>query len=254
VADEPLDTTTTTDTTTSTTTPSAETDAATTTDATAESDAGKSPDTNDAAADKGGDDTEGTLLGDGGDDAGEGEGEGEGDEGGDDAEEAEGAPEKYEFSLKDAEGNDISLDEELVAEADPVLREMNLSNEQANKLMPLAQKMLANGQQSAIQQVIDAGAAQRKEWLDSFKADPDIGGSNQKESVAKAAVGLDAMGFTKGHPFRKALDESGFGNHPDVIRTFRQLGELAGEDGTFARSNSASEEKVSGWEDRYKTD
>lgn len=244
--------------TTTTTTP--DTTAETTTDAAVDAAAAAGADS--AAAQTGDadttteaakDDGEGTVLGGDadttGDDAGDGEGEGDNEN-----EAPEGAPEKYELSLKADDGTDITLDDELVAEADPVLRDLNLSNEQANKLLPLATKMLANGQQSAIQQVIDAGAAQRKEWLDAFKADPDIGGSNRKDTEAKAAVGLDAMGFTKDHPFRKALDETGFGNHPDVIRTFRQLGELAGEDGTFARSNSASEHKVVGWEDRYNKD
>lgn len=175
-------------------------------------------------------------------------------EDGDDKEAVTGAPEKYELTLKDADGNDLALDEELVAEADPILREMNLSNEDANRLMPLAAKLQTQAQQSTLQQVIDAGAAQRKEWLDAYKADPDIGGANQKESARLAAVGLDAMGFGKDHPFRTLLNETGFGNHPDAIRTFKTLGELAGEDGTFARSSSAAETDVGGWENRYKSD
>lgn len=198
--------------------------------------------------DKAGDDGK-TLLGDdaeddeGGDDKGEDDGDGE---------TPAGAPEKYEFTLKDAEGNDMPLDEELATEADPILRELNLSNEQANKLVALAPKMLAKGQQSAIEQITEAGAAQRKTWLDAFKADPDLGGANEKTSLAAAATGMDAMGFTKGSDFRKLMDETGLGNHPEMIRTFKTLGELAGEDGTFARSSSASEKETAGWEDRYK--
>jgi hypothetical protein len=85
-----------------------------------------------------------------------------------------------------------------------------------------------------VQQLTDAAAAQ-KEWLDAFVADPEIGGANREQSEHMAAKGLDALGFAAGHPFRQALTESGFGNHPDMIRAFRAIGQMVGEDGTFAR-------------------
>src|SRR3546814_17813258 len=67
------------------------------------------------------------------------------------------------------------------------------------------------------------------------KAAEDIGGGKWDESVHKAAKGLDALGYAEGSDFRKILNETGFGNHPDMIRIAAKLGELVGEDGEFVR-------------------
>lgn len=144
----------------------------------------------------------------------------------------EGAPEAYALALEGTE-----LDAEAVAEAEPVLRELNLSNEQANKLLPVAAALVQKTADRTMQAMVEAGAAQRKEWLDAFKADPDIGGANEAATTHLAAKGLEALGFDKTHPFRKILTESGFGNHPDMIRAFRKVGEMVAED-SMVRSDA----------------
>ena len=160
-----------------------------------------------------------------------------------------GPPEKYELTI---EG--VTLDEGLVAEAEPIFRELGLSNDQANALLPLASKLMEKAQEASIQAMIDAGAQQRKGWLDAFHADPDIGGAKREETEHLAAKGLDALGFAKGHPFRAALNETGFGNHPDMIRAFRRIGEMVGEDGLFARENAGDRKEVPAWKALYPND
>jgi hypothetical protein len=152
-----------------------------------------------------------------------------------------GPPEKYELALKDADGNDITLDAEAVQAAEPVFRELNLTNEQAQKLMPVAKDFAERTQQATLAQIIEAGANQKKDWLDAFKADPEIGGAKADETTHLAAKGLDALGFPEGSAFRKALTETGFGNHPDMIRAFRKVGEMVGEDGFERASTSATD-------------
>ena len=147
-----------------------------------------------------------------------------------------GPPEAYELSLEGFE-----IDAELAGEAEPVFRELGLSNEQANALLPLVPKVMERAQNAAVQAMIDAGAQQRKAWLDAFNADPEIGGAQADETKHLAAKGLDALGYTADHPFRKALTESGFGNHPDMIRMARRMGEMLGEDGTFARAGAGED-------------
>jgi len=152
-----------------------------------------------------------------------------------------GAPEKYELAL-----DGVELDPELLAEAEPILRELNLTNEQANALLPIAPKIMEKAQAATMQQLLDAGAAQRKAWLDATKADPEVGGANLDTTLHLSAKALDALGFKESgfgedgkapHPFRAALNESGFGNHPDMARLLRRFGEMAGEDGLFARTD-----------------
>ncbi|MBB3956849.1 hypothetical protein [Novosphingobium sediminicola] len=160
-----------------------------------------------------------------------------------------GAPEAYELAL---EG--VALDADLVAAAEPIFRELDLTNDQANALLPLAPQIMEKAQSSVVQHLIEQGAAQRKGWHDAFKADPDIGGAKMEESAHLAAKGLDALGFKATgfgedgkapHPFRAALNETGFGNHPDMIRAFRALGEMLGEDGLFPREGAAPRENTS---------
>jgi hypothetical protein len=174
---------------------------------------------------------EGTVLG-----GKEGE---DGNDGSVKSDEPTGAPEKYELAL---EG--VTLDAEMVAEAEPILRELNLSNDDANKLLPMAAKLVDKTQANTLQMLADAGAQQKKDWLDAFKADPEIGGPKREETEHLAAKGLDALGYVDGHPFRRALTESGFGNHPDMIRAFRRVGELVGEDGNFVQPDGAARNEV----------
>lgn len=147
-----------------------------------------------------------------------------------------GVPEAYELALEGFE-----IDAELAGEAEPVFRELGLTNAQANALLPLVPKVMERAQNAAVQAMLYAGAQQRKAWLDAFNADPEIGGAQADETKHLAAKGLDALGYTADHPFRKALTESGFGNHPDMIRMARRMGEMLGEDGTFARAGAGED-------------
>ena len=157
-----------------------------------------------------------------------------------------GAPERYELAL---EG--MTLDTHLLQSADPVLRELGLSNDQAGKLLPLAQSVMQRTQESLLNHFADAAAAQKRAWAEEFAADPEIGGARRAESEHLAARGLDALGFSEGHPFRQALADSGFGNHPDMIRAFRRLGQLLSEDSGFARAHAGSANQRPVWERLY---
>ena len=158
-------------------------------------------------------------------------------------------PERYEFAL---EG--FAIDPMLVNQADPVLREIGLTNEAANKLMPVARDIMARTQESLVRQIEDAAATQKKAWYEAFVADPEIGGTRRGETEHLAAKALDALGYAQGHPFRQALNDSGFGNHPDMIRAFRRLGEMVGEDATFVRPMTASSRTRPVWERLYPDD
>lgn len=158
-------------------------------------------------------------------------------------------PERYELAL---EG--LALDPTLVTQADPVLRDLGLSNEAANKLLPVARDIMARTQADVVRQIAEAAAAQKQGWQAAFVADPEIGGARRGETEHLAARGLDALGYAAGHPFRRALDESGFGNHPDMIRAFRRLGELVGEDGAFVRPMTAPAQSRPVWERLYPND
>lgn len=144
------------------------------------------------------------------------------------------APEKYELTLEGVE-----LDAEMLEAADPIFRELNLSNEEAGKFLPLAKQYADKIGETIINDLVAQGQAKRKAWLDEAKADPEVGGAKWDESLHLAAKGFDAIGFKDGHPFRQALEETGFGNNPHMIFLARKLGELVSEDGLFERGDAA---------------
>lgn len=159
----------------------------------------------------------------------------EGEEGGET--ETPVVPEKYE--LKASEGG-ADLDAEVVALAEPVFKEIGLSNDQAQALVPVAEQFA----QRVAEQIEAASMAniaqQRAAWLAEAKADPEIGGDKWDGNLVIAAKALDTLGFTKGTPFRTLLDDSGLGNHADMIRAFVKVGRAVSEDSDFVRGGVAT--------------
>ena len=163
--------------------------------------------------------------------------------------ESAGVPDAYQLTAPEG----LTLDPVAIELATPVFRELGLSNEQANKLMPVAgqfaQGLLDRHQRQMLGQI----QADRKAWLDSARADPEIGGQHWPKTIGTAAKALDALGFTKGSPFRVLLDESGLGNHPEMIRAFQRVGKAIGEDG-FERSSGIHHSKRDRAETLYPED
>lgn len=143
-------------------------------------------------------------------------------------------PEKYELAVEGLE-----LDAAAIESAEPVFKELGLSNDQANKLMPVAAQFRDKVMGETLQSLADQGAAQKAEWLTATKADPDIGGGKLEETLHLAAKALDHLGHAEGSDFRKLLTETGFGNHPEMVRMMRAVGEMISEDG-FVRANAGN--------------
>lgn len=200
----------------------------------------------------------------------------DGDKGGDDKAEgedgdkkdatAEAPPEKYE--LTPPEG--MEIDDTLLAEADPVLRELGLTNEAANKLMPLVGKVaerITSAQNDAFQ-------AQATEWAKQAKAAPDLGGKNWTQTENYVAKAMDVAGeklptitvkdadgktvkltgAQQVAQFKELLDNTKLGNHPILMRMFRFYGQQFSEGGDLARSDAAAPVKQDRLESLYPDD
>jgi hypothetical protein len=156
---------------------------------------------------------------------------------------AKAVPDNYE--LAPVEG--IAIDDESLELAAPVFKELGLDNDQANKLMPVAAEFAKKAGAAAIaKHQLDQAQAfgtLTREWAENAKGDKEIGGANWDKTVELSSKALDFLGFPKGSEFRKALNESGFGNHPEFIRAFRRIGERVSED-AFERGGSAPSGKV----------
>lgn len=153
-----------------------------------------------------------------------------------DAAAPEGPPEAYELTAPEG----ITLDAEAVDLATPVFKELGLNNEQANKLMPVAADFAKRIQEKSQQAVMSEVMAQRAAWADEAQNDPEIGGAKFQETMALSDKALDTLGYPKGSPFRNFLTDSGLGNHPEMIRAMRRIGEAVGEDNSFVRADGAA--------------
>lgn len=131
----------------------------------------------------------------------------------------EGAPEKYEFQV--AEG--VELDTEALKEFEPVAREMNLTNEQAQKLVDVYPKILAGVQQRQV----EAWQQTTEQWAADVKADKEIGGDKLPSNLSAAQRALDQFGTPE---LKTYLNDTGLGNHPDLVKAFVKIGKAMSED------------------------
>lgn len=135
-----------------------------------------------------------------------------------------GAPEKYEFTAPEG----ITLDKAALEAFEPVARELNLTQEQAQKLVNL--------QAGMVQKQAEAWQETTKGWTEATKADKEIGGANLTASLNAGKAFLKAYG---NEGLVKLLDDYGLGNHPEVIRAFAKAGKAMAED-KFHNGNGSS--------------
>lgn len=103
--------------------------------------------------------------------------------------------------------------------------------------------------QEAMQKLVDLGTtiqqrqaesyqAQVSDWVAQAKADKEYGGDKLQQSLSTAK---GAFALPRGDKMRSLLDETGLGNHPDVIGFFAEVGKLMGNDQMVTgKSNNAS--------------
>ena len=169
-----------------------------------------------------GGDQGGAPAGEGGQDGKAKGGEGgntEADKGEGDKAKAEGPPEKYEFTMPDG----VELDAKLVEQFDPVLRDLKLTNEQANKLAGV----LATARAADAKAAEEAFAEQVAGWAKQAQDDKELGGAAFDENVRSAQKAIAAFASPE---LKTLLDSTGLGNHPELLKFCMRIGKAIGED------------------------
>jgi hypothetical protein len=127
-----------------------------------------------------------------------------------------GAPDKYAF--KAPEGREF--DSEVITNFSEVAKELNLTNEAAQKILDKMGPTLASRQESQVKAI-------RQEWVATAKADAEFGGEKLVSNLATAKKALDTFGTAE---LRTLLNQSGLGDHPEVIRFMYRAGKAISED------------------------
>lgn len=128
----------------------------------------------------------------------------------------EGAPESYEF--KAPEG--VQFDDTVIGAFSEVAKELNLPQDQAQRVLDKMAPVMQARQLEQLQ-------AARIEWAEAAKTDKEFGGEKLAENLGMAKKALDTFATPE---LRALLDESGLGNHPEVIRMFYRTGKAISED------------------------
>lgn len=131
-------------------------------------------------------------------------------------------PEGYEF----AEGELEAITEKA--------KELGLSNEQAQSLVEMKADWSVKAQDEA-----EANLGKLAEsWADEVRADKEFGGDKFDESLQDVKRAMDSFADDQ---LKTALEETGFGNHPQLFRFVARIGKALREDGHVAgdRGNSS---------------
>jgi len=126
----------------------------------------------------------------------------------------------------------VVLDAPTLTAFEATAKELGLPQDKAQALIDkVAPAMKAQG--------TAAFETMKTDMLAAAKADAEIGGDKFDESVATAALAIDAY-FAPS--FKKFLNETGLGNHPEMIRGLRKAGLPLKQDGHIPANKNPSGE------------
>lgn len=138
------------------------------------------------------------------------------------------APAYGAFKLPDG----TTVDGESMAQATELFKEAGLPQEQAQKFIDLA----LSREQAAATRGVQAFVDLQTKWVSEIKADPEIGGARFEASMASAGRAIDRLGVPG---LREALNLTGAGNNPAIVKAFVRLGQMVSEDRFMPGRNAA---------------
>ena len=141
----------------------------------------------------------------------------------------EGAPETYEFNTKISDDSS-ELDPEVVTAFGEVAKELDLPQEAAQKVLDKVAPVMQARQAAVVEQV-------KIDWANESQADKEFGGESLKDNLEIAKSSLNAFGTDA---LKSLLQESGLGNHPEVIRFMYRAGKAISEDSYVGNSEGAN--------------
>jgi hypothetical protein len=201
------------------------------------------------AAETGGEETGTILTGSEADTAADKAGDGTGDTSKGPTEEEQAKAELFgvpegDYKLEDLPEGTV-VDENALKAIEPVAKELGLSNKGLSKIAGVyAEKVLPAVVDQFTESLQRDVAAQHATWAtettELVKTDPVFQNKPLPEVQQVAAKALDRFG---GEGFRKFLNDTGLGNHPDMVKFAYLAGSAISEDTSFERGGAAPKPK-----------
>ncbi|MDD4556222.1 MAG: hypothetical protein PHE89_02685 [Alphaproteobacteria bacterium] len=138
----------------------------------------------------------------------------------------------------------FEIDDAMLSEATPLLKDLKVGKENAEKLFKMGAGLIQNFQEKQAQ----AWEKQQKDWHDTAMNDPVISLAENRAIAARAYKELATDGL------KAVVDQFGLGNHPEVVRHFYNLGTKMQDDKLVLASGSGVADKTLGqtlYSDKY---
>lgn len=148
----------------------------------------------------------------------------------------EAKPPTAKLEVKFPEG--FAASAEAVQKLEAVAGELGLDSPKAQKLADAYVSV-----QRAVDEAAEASfVKQRQAWREAVKADKDIGGESFDANLKTAQKAVAKFG---GEALARALNETGLGDHPELVRAFVRIGKAMAEDSSAGAVNGASAARAS---------
>lgn len=128
-------------------------------------------------------------------------------------------PETYDLKLPEKS----SLDATDLTRIATTAKALGLTAESAAKLVQHDHELITAFESS----LSDEWRTQQTEWVTALKSDPAIGGASFVENMELAKRAAERFG---GKEFREALETTGYGNHPLLVKAFVAIGKAMADD------------------------
>lgn len=128
-------------------------------------------------------------------------------------------PEKYEFQMPEG----MALDTEALSKFEPIAKKLGLDQEKAQEVVDL----YAGLKQAEVAKQQETWAKQVGDWAEAVKTDKEIGGQAFESNIKAAQSAIARFGTPE---LKAALEQTGLGNHPELIRAFTRIGKAMSED------------------------
>lgn len=140
-----------------------------------------------------------------------------------------GVPENYDYSkYKNLEGYDF--DEELEKKFAPVARKLNLSQSSVEMLMDIAYDMSKKQNERFAKDEQDKQSECIKNYSKMFEEDSELPDQNSSGLQEYMKIADYAYNRFASPSLKETLKETGLIYHPEMIKMFYKIGELAQED------------------------
>lgn len=150
-----------------------------------------------------------------------------------------GAPEQYaEFKVPDG----YEVDPQLLSEFTPLMKDLDLSQDKAQKVVDFVPKLVDTVQTKTVAAVLEhIGLKDFPTWAPALKTDKEFGGDKLDENLAVAKKAMSTFGTPE---LNAVLAKTGLGNHPEVVRAFWKVGQHLKEDGFVTGAKTSSESQA----------